>query len=293
MSATSPAASVIIPHYNDLKGLDKCLAALDCQTLPRDQYEVIVADNASPQGEAAVHAVIAGRAKLVIVREKGAGPARNGGVALARAPILAFTDSDCRPEPGWLSAGLTALSYCDFAGGRMDVVVDDPRAITAAEAFELVFAFDNENYVRRKGFTVTANMFCPRAIFDRIGGFRAGLSEDVEWSRRATEAGFKLGYAPDAGVAHPARSTLTELKTKVRRVTREQFWMFMEKPAGRWIWLGRSCLLPLAILTYLPRIPASPKLATPAQRWGAVAVLGRFCVWRFLEAMRLLWVGAF
>src|ERR1700722_14317858 len=184
-SPASLVASIIVPHYNDLKGLDGCLGALERQTLPRGTYEIVVADNASPQGEAAVRAVIAGRAKVVIVDDRGAGPARNGAIAVARGPILAYTDSDCRPEPGWLSAGIAALSHCDFVGGRMDVVADNPEAITATEAFELVFAFDNEHYVHRKGFSVTANLFCPSAIFDKVGRFRAGLSEDVEWSHRA------------------------------------------------------------------------------------------------------------
>jgi GT2 family glycosyltransferase len=281
-------ASVIVPHYDDLESLDACLAALSRQTLPREQYEIIVADNASPQGEAALLAIIDGRAKLAIVQERGAGAARNGGVALARGPVLAFTDSDCRPDPGWLSAGIVALSNCDFAGGRMDVVVNDPRMTTPAEAFELVFAFDNENYVRRKGFTVTANMFCPRAIFDQVGGFRVGLSEDVEWCHRAKAAGLRLGYAAAARVGHPARRTLSDLKAKVRRVTREQFGMLGEKPGGRWIWLARSCLQPAALPLYVIRILASDKLSRPAQKWSALFVLVRFQLWRSSEAMRLL-----
>jgi glycosyltransferase involved in cell wall biosynthesis len=76
-----PKVSVIIPHYRDLARLDKCLTALGRQTYPRDCIEIIVADNASPEGETAVAAAIAGRSRLVVVREKGAGLARNGGVA--------------------------------------------------------------------------------------------------------------------------------------------------------------------------------------------------------------------
>ncbi len=53
----------------------------------------------------------------------------------------------------------------------MTVLAPDPARPTPAEAFELVFAFDNESYVRKKGFTVSANLFCTRAVFDRVGGF--------------------------------------------------------------------------------------------------------------------------
>jgi len=79
--ANAPKVSVVVPHYHDLGGLALCLAALGNQTYPKDRLEVVIADNASPEGEAAVAAVIAGRAKLVVIRDKGAGPARNGGVA--------------------------------------------------------------------------------------------------------------------------------------------------------------------------------------------------------------------
>ena len=62
-----PFVSVIVPHFNDLGGLVLCLADLERQTWPRDRFEIVVADNASPQGEAAVAAAIDGRARLVIV----------------------------------------------------------------------------------------------------------------------------------------------------------------------------------------------------------------------------------
>src|SRR5580692_8311496 len=139
---TAMKVSVIVPHYNDLASLDLCLAALARQTFPAEEREIIVADNASPQGEAAVAKVIANRARLVIVPQKGAGPARNGGVAVSTGDILAFTDSDCVPEPHWLERGIAALAHCDFAGGRVDVLVGDPAHMSAAEAFERVFAFD-------------------------------------------------------------------------------------------------------------------------------------------------------
>ena len=66
--------------------------------------------------------IIAGRARLVLVREKGAGPARNGGVAASKGDILAFTDADCRPDPHWLENGVAALSRYDFLGGGIDVL---------------------------------------------------------------------------------------------------------------------------------------------------------------------------
>ena len=46
----NPLMSVIIPHYNDLANLDRCMRLLMAQTLPRSQFEVVVADNNSHCG---------------------------------------------------------------------------------------------------------------------------------------------------------------------------------------------------------------------------------------------------
>jgi GT2 family glycosyltransferase len=279
--------SVIVPHYNDLAGLELCLAALERQTMPRAAFEIVVADNASPAGPEAVARAIAGRARLVTVAERGAGPARNGGAAVALAPILAFTDSDCIPEPQWLEAGLAALGDHDIVGGRVKVLIDDPARPTPAEAFEAVFAFDNESYVRRRGFTGSGNMFCARALFAAVGGFRSGLSEDVEWSRRAVAKGYSLGYAAAAAVGHPARRTWPELKAKARKLDEELYGLWREKPSGRVVWLARSLALPPSALVHAPRVMNSPVL-NGAAKAAALAVLAQVRLWRFGHSLSLL-----
>lgn len=285
MSET-PLVSVVIPHFQDLLSLELCLAALDAQTLSRDKFEIIVGDNASAEGEAEVARVLNGRAKLVIVSERGAGPARNGAVALARGEILAFTDCDCQPEPQWLTEGLAALSHHDFVGGGMRVLVNDPKGMTPTEAFEVEFAFNNEAYVTQKGFTVTANLFCPRRVFDAVGGFRVGVSEDFDWSQRAIEAGYTIGYAPLALVGHPARRTWVELIRKWRRLNAETFAVFAARPHGRLRWMLRSCLLPLSALAHTPRVLASQKLPSD-RKLAALGVLYRLRAWRLIDAFKL------
>jgi GT2 family glycosyltransferase len=279
--------SVIIPHHADLRALDICLTALAAQTWPRDRTQIIVADNDSPEGEAAVGETMAGRASLITVRERGAGPARNGGAALATGDILAFTDCDCRPEPGWLAAGVAALSDHDFAGGRMVVLVEDPARMTPAEAFERVFAFDNESYVKRKQFTVSANLFCPRTVFETVGGFGVGLSEDLDWCRRAASAGYRIGYAPAAAVGHPARRTWAELERKWRRLDAESFALFAAKPGGRALWLIRALALPFSAIAHTPKALTSPALATLGQRMAALSMLYRLRWWRLWDSLAL------
>ncbi|WP_162559709.1 glycosyltransferase family 2 protein [Methylobacterium radiodurans] len=297
LTGQEPRISVVMPHLDDLANLDACLAHLAAQRMPPERYEVIVADNGSRAGLAAVEAVAAGRARVVAAPERGAGPARNAGVAAARGAILAFIDSDCRPSPDWLVAGEAALAAdgaawsdragSDVVGGAVRVIAADAAAPSAVEAYELVFAFRNDLYVRRKGFTVTANMFVSRAVFAAVGPFANGVSEDVEWCHRARALGFRLGYAPACIVAHPARRSWDELARKWRRTTREAHALAPVGLLGALRWLARAWLVLLSALPQSWRILRSSDLPARRTRLGAVMVLLRIRGFRFAEAHRL------
>ncbi|MBI1198459.1 MAG: glycosyltransferase [Phenylobacterium sp.] len=286
--AGAPFVTVVVPHFQDLEGLKVCLSALERQTYPADRFEIIVADNNSPVGEAEVARAVAGRAKLVRVVEPGAGMARNGGVARATGELLAFTDSDCIPDPAWLAAGVAALADHDFVGGAMRVSVTDPSSPSPVEAFELVFAFHNKAYVRSKGFTVTANLICRRDMFEKTGGFRSQVSEDVEWCRRATAAGFRLGYAAGAIVTHPARRSWPELERKLVRLTSETYALMLEQPFGKLRWLLYALALPPSAIVHTPLALLSPALRTSDARWGALRTLYKSRLWRSRECFGLL-----
>ena len=289
MAQPSCDVSVIVPHYNDLRGLSRCLDALCAQTgLDELTHEIIVADNNSPVDRVELEQVIAGRARLVIELEKGAGPARNAGVREARGARFAFTDSDCVPEPDWLAAGHRALQGADFVGGRMRVSVNDEKRINGVEGLEKVFAFDNEAYVKQKGFTVTANLFCDAETFAAVGPFKTEVSEDLEWCHRARDKGYRLAYAPDAVVAHPARATWQQLKTKWRRINRETYAFNRQNGHGIAHWLGRSWLLPLSILPHAVKAMRSPELDGPQARLRTVATLARHRMWRLVDAHRIV-----
>jgi GT2 family glycosyltransferase len=283
----APRVSVIIPHYSDLDGLALCLASLERQTLPKDQFEIVVSDNASPVGKAAVEQVIEGRARLVFCAEKGAGPNRNAGVVASKGRILAFIDSDCQAEPQWLEKGVEGLDRFDFVGGRVRVLVDNPARMTGAEAFESVFAFDFATYINKKGFTGAGNMLCPRAVFDAVGGFSNGVSEDVEWSHRATGKGFRLGYVPEAVVGHPARRNWRDLWAKWRRVNAETYRLHRRNGSGVAAWLARSVLLAFSSVAHTPKVLVSSNLPGARERVLALGTLYRLRAWRSVHAFGL------
>ncbi len=286
--AEPPAVSVIVPHYNDLDNLSRCIDLLDRQTLPRERWEIVVADNNSRCGLAAVAAVCGARARAVPAPLQGAGEARNAAVAAARGVALAFTDSDCRPEPHWLERGLAALADTDIVGGRVAVTVEDRDHPTPVEAFELAFAFNTRRYVLRQGYCVTANMFVRRKVFEAVGPFRTRVSEDVDWGWRAARQGFRLAYAPEAVVAHPARRNWDELIRKWRRTTHEMFRLVIARPGGRLWWALRTWALLVSPVTGAFEVAFNDNLRSLRERRDAYGVLMRLRGWRFVEGCRLL-----
>ena len=275
--------SIILPHLNDLKGLDLCLRLLSEQSLSLDRCEIIVADNGSEGAPASVEAVVSGRARVLMVEQRGAGPARNAGVLASHGDIIVFIDSDCRPESLWLEKGVEALRQANVVGGCMIVQVDDLASPTATEAFETVFAFRNKRYVTKVGFTVTASMFMRRDVFDAVGPFENLVPEDVDWCRRARELGYTIGYAEEAVTRHPARKTMADLKRKWFRLTRESFTIVARQDlATQVLWLLRSWVVLLSIAPHLVILMFTPKLSSLRSRVLAAGALIQIRAYRFV-----------
>jgi GT2 family glycosyltransferase len=285
--AERPFVSIVIPHYNDLDSLAVCVAGLRRQTWPERRMEIIVADNNSACGIAAVVRVAHG-CRVVPAPVQGAGPARNAGAAVAGGEILAFIDSDCDPRPDWVENGVRALDGYDFAGGYVEVVARDPANPTAVEAWELVFGFDFERYIRVGGYTGGGNMWVRRPVFDTVGGFRAGVAEDMDWSFRARGAGFRLGYGRLAMVSHLARPGWPELLTRWRRVLAEHYTLTREKPLGLLRWMAWTAGMPLATVPHLARVLRSDRLPGARLKAAAASVLIAHRIWRTGYMIRLL-----
>src|SRR5260370_41838075 len=99
--SVAPSVSVIIPHYNDLANLERCMRLLAAQSLPLSQFEIVVADNNSRCGLEEVERVCGGLSRVAAGPNHGAGPARNAAVEASPWGVLAVFGSDCRPPPAW------------------------------------------------------------------------------------------------------------------------------------------------------------------------------------------------
>ncbi len=216
---SKPFVSVVIPVYNDTERLKLCLEALEAQTYPSDRYEVIVVDNNSDSPLVADELKEFEHVILEFEDERGPGPARNKGLLVAKGEIVAFTDSDCIPYPDWIEKGVSNLidnSFNASIGGRIEVFPRDPQNPTAVELWDCLFAFRQKQYVEVGGFSVTANFFVPRKIWDIVGPFNSKLfaCEDQEWCRRAASHGFRVLYGEDVVIKHPARRTLEDFRKR-------------------------------------------------------------------------------
>lgn len=195
--------AVVVATRNRAGQLAELLAALRDQSLP--PAEVVVVDDASEDGTAELLAAEAGHegfALRVIRRRRPAGPAsaREAGWRATSAELVAFTDDDCVPDVRWLAAGVAAWEERrnGFVQGR-----------TAPPPGDRIGPFSRTIEVTGPdlGFN-TCNIFYPRDLLERIGGFdtetfgRDPGGEDSDLAWRAIEAGARPVFAPHALVHH-------------------------------------------------------------------------------------------
>jgi GT2 family glycosyltransferase len=215
--SAAPRVSVVIPVYGKLPYTLACLRSL-ARHGAEAPFEVIVVDDASPDGSAATLARIDGLRLLRNERNLGFVGSSNAGAAAARGDYLLFLNNDTQLTPGWLDALLACFAErpdCGIAGSRL--VYPDGRL---QEAGGLVFADaacwnvgrfeprDAPAYrVRRRADYVSgAALMIPRELFEAVGGFderyAPGYYEDTDLGFAVRAAGREVYYEPASTVIH-------------------------------------------------------------------------------------------
>jgi glycosyltransferase involved in cell wall biosynthesis len=291
MTFNGPLISVVIPHLDQLEGLEACLNSLAAQSLARSSFEIIVVDNGSvciPEAIVARHS----GTRLLQELQPGPGPARNLGASHAIGNILAFIDADCRAHPDWLLNALQKLCSCPertILGGDVQIWRDNMDTSTAIEAYEGVFGYRFKLYIERHGFCGTGNLVVRRADFEKIGSF-AGIkfAEDIEWGQRARAAGFSFRYVPEMIVFHPARRSMRELYAKWDRHIQHFLNMAREKPGWRIRWIVRALAVLGSPLVDSVKVLSSDRIQGASTRLRAILVLVAIRIHRARKMLSLL-----
>lgn len=213
--------AVVIPVWNGRTILGRCLDALERQTLPRDRFDIIVVDNGSTDGTADI---ARGYANVTVLEEPtpGSYAARNTALAHVRAPITAFTDADCVPDPDWLVRVLEAAAANPGFGvlaGRIELFDEGEQEGEVFGDYERLFSFPQAHAAR--GNCATANWASETALLRELGGFDAGVKSggDRQMALRIKAAGRPLIYTPPMIVRHPVRASRAELVRKRQRLS--------------------------------------------------------------------------
>jgi len=264
--------SVVVPTRDRPEHLTRLLESLRGQSLPAEEFEVVVVDDGSgADTRAAVEReLVRGGLALRYRRlETGGGPAaaRNLGWRVARAPLIAFTDDDCAAEARWLEAALAAAAArpTTILQGR---TVPDPAALAAAPRGRVG---RHTVHVQRLGPQYeTCNIFYPRATLEALAGFDEAYgarpaAEDTDLAWRAIESGVSTAFVSDAVVFHAV--TVLSPGLALRRALRwsPAIRVFAEHPQARqmlhrgifwnvWHYLVWRSLLALAAPRWLRRL---------------------------------------
>lgn len=257
---TRPVVTVVVCSYNGAATLPRTLSALAKQRLT--EVELLVVDDGSSDDTAKI-AADAGVRVIQHQDNRGLAAARNTGWRAASAELVAFTDDDCRPEPGWL-VGLVAAaqrhSTAAAVGGSVTVCGEDGvllrylqrnNPLTPLEADLLAddrLLHRLSLYLRRSGAAaantrerlvgsvVGANMAFPFSVLHAAGGFderfRFG-GEEEDLCRRLVLAGNQLWFTPAAVVEHDFAPGLADTLRRSQAYGRGNARMFLKHPGVR------------------------------------------------------------
>jgi glycosyltransferase involved in cell wall biosynthesis len=284
--------SVVVPTYKRNELLDRCLAALVAQDYPPDAYEIIVADDAASCETGRLVASWAARAPCAIryipvTETQGPAAARNRGWRAARGAIIAFTDDDCVPDPGWLRAGSAAFGCAadgDIAAVFGRIVVPLPPWPTDHE---------RDTAGLESAEHATANCFYRRDILCAVGGFDerfvAAWREDSDLAFTVLERHERIVRAPEAVAIHPVRAARWGSSIGQQRKSMYNALLYKKHPAlyrarvqpsPPWHYYGILGALLAALAGGIGRNRAVALLGGGA--W--LAMTGRFCAHRLRGA---------
>lgn len=219
--------SVIIPVYNNSKGLMDTLDSIVAQDFSKKNYEVIISDNGSSDNTLDTAEMFAKKyPELIhIVVEnniKSSYAARNKGIGVSHGEILSFIDADMKVKKDWLekiNEVVESNENTPYFGYKVKMIT---KLNNIYSKYEKMTAFPIQNYVKEHHFVPTCCLVVKKSLFRKYGFFddRFISSGDLEYGNRIYQREVDINYFPQIEVFHPARSSLIQLSKKNFRIGR-------------------------------------------------------------------------
>ncbi|BCV25495.1 glycosyltransferase [Gelria sp. Kuro-4] len=185
---TEPQVSIIIPHYNRLELINRCLEAIRKNSGPASAYEIIVVDNGSSDGSREFLEKHQDVRCISNAGNMGFTLAANQGAAGARGKYLIFLNNDTEVQEGWLAALMAAASPENVGAVGARLIYPSGKL---QEAGGIVFA-DGSGWNYGRG----EDKDDPRFLYPRDVDYCSGAALLVKARAFWTVGGFDPQYAP-------------------------------------------------------------------------------------------------
>jgi len=214
--------SVIIPVYNRPQEVDELLASLAQQTYTN--FEVVLVEDGSVLTSEKVFEKYSSQLSIqyFFKPNTGPGPSRNYGFAKAKGKYFVVFDSDCILPDHYFDAVEKVLNETSLdAWGGPDRGHENFTVLQQAMGYtmsSLLTTGGIRGGKKRVGWFQprSFNMGVSREVVEQTGGFKFDrFAEDIEFSIRMKNAGFKTGLIPDAYVYHKRRTSLRQFYQQV------------------------------------------------------------------------------
>ncbi len=253
--------SVIIPVYNRPQEVDELLQSLLNQKYTN--FEVIIIEDGSTIRSDEIVQRYSDRLNIryFFKSNSGPGPSRNFGFAQALGEYFVVFDSDCVIPPGYFDVVNAALEKHSWdAWGGPDRAHDSFTPVQRAMGYTMASVLTTGGirggkkhlgWFQPRSF----NMGISRRVFEATGGFKFDrFAEDIEFSIRMRNAGFKVGLIPDAYVFHKRRTSFAGFYDQVYNFGRGRILVGREFPGEvkATHWLPAIFVIGVSSLVVLP-----------------------------------------
>jgi glycosyltransferase involved in cell wall biosynthesis len=199
--------SIIIPVYNEINNISRCLDSLLSQTMDSSNFEIIVVDDHSVDStKEFIRDNYGDKIRLVVNDKKGPARARNLGTKMAKGEILVFTDADCELHPNWLKEMVFPIKTGQADGVQGRYLTKQKAIIARFVQYEI-----EERYKRLKNKRYIDSLSTYSASYKRdqfldVNGFndnyKQASGEDSDLSYRLEQRGAKFIFNSKAVCYH-------------------------------------------------------------------------------------------